>query len=46
MFEYLVNLVAHKELAFPPELLKPMYELYLDLAVIYADVRRMEDMQR
>lgn len=46
MYEYLEKLVAHKELAFPPDLLKPMYELYLDLVVIYADMRRMGDMQR
>jgi hypothetical protein len=41
MFQYLEALVANKELTFPPELLKPMYELYLDLSSMY--VNRMHE---
>lgn len=35
MFQYLEALVANKELAFPTELLKPMYDLYIDLSTMY-----------
>jgi len=37
MFQYLEALVANKELAFPPELLRPMYELYLDISAMYVN---------
>ena len=37
MFQYLEALVANKELTFPPELLRPMYELYLDLSLMYVN---------
>lgn len=35
MFQYLEDLVSQKDLSFPPDLLKPMYELYLDISNMY-----------
>ena len=35
MFQYLEGLVQQTELLFPPELLKPMYDLYLDIMAYY-----------
>jgi len=35
MFGYLEQLTAKTDLAFPATLLKPMYDLYLDLTSIY-----------
>lgn len=43
MFQYLEELVSQKEMSFPPELLKPMYELYLDISNMY--VSRMASTQ-
>ncbi len=35
MYQYLDALVANSELSFPKELLKPMYELFLDITTMY-----------
>ena len=35
MFQYLEAMVQNKELSFPSELLRPMYELYLDISTMY-----------
>ena len=35
MFQYLEAMVEDKTLSFPPDLLRPMYELYIDIATIY-----------
>ena len=35
MFQYLEALVANKSMNFPQELLKPMFELYCDIATMY-----------
>lgn len=43
MFQYLEELVAHKELNFPGELLKPMYELYLDISTMYVNKVNNQD---
>lgn len=35
MFQFLEAMVANKTLPFPNELLKPLYELFLDLSTMY-----------
>jgi len=35
MYQYLEALVGNTDLAFPVQLLKPMYELFLDITTIY-----------
>ena len=35
MWDYLEQMVKRKDLQFPTELLKPMFELYLDISAIY-----------
>ena len=35
MYNYLEGLVSVPQISFPTELLKPMYELFLDLLTIY-----------
>ena len=35
MWQYLEAMVANKELSFPTDLLKPMFEHYLDICGIY-----------
>ena len=35
MYQYLEGLVQQRDIAFPPELLKPMYDLYLDMMAYY-----------
>ena len=35
MFQYLEAIVADKSLSFPRELLRPLYELYLDISSLY-----------
>lgn len=39
MYYYLEALVSNTELAFPPSLLKEMFELFFDLIVIFVGVR-------
>ena len=35
MFQYLEAVVGDKSLSFPPDLLRPLYELYLDISSLY-----------
>ena len=35
MWKYLEDMVRNKDLQFPTELLKPMFELYLDISAIH-----------
>ena len=42
MWQYLEAMVANKQLEFPAELLKAMFELYLDISAIYVSKLRQD----